>query len=160
MVILINVAYSKLPAINIHGFVFASGDLITGVIYIVRDFAQRAIGQKVIWAMLAASLISYTMSAAAVATASVIAFATAETLDWLIYTFTKKPLSQRLLWSSIISTPVDSLVFLACIHLLNPSDMLAMTLSKWLGVMLVWWLWKARQAHNAAASLALNNSAS
>jgi queuosine precursor transporter len=160
MVILINVAYSKLPVINIDGFAFASGDLITGIIYIVRDFAQRAIGQRVIWAMLAASLISYTLSAADVAIASVIAFATAETLDWLIYTFTKKPLSQRLLWSSIISTPVDSLVFLYCVHMLNPGDMIAMTISKWAGVMLIWWLWKIGSKKSTERLTACNNSAS
>ena len=160
MVILINVAYSKLPAIHIYGLIFASGDLITGIIYVVRDFAQRAIGQRVIWAMLAASLISYAMSAAAVATASVIAFATAESLDWLIYSLTKKPLSQRLLWSSLISTPVDSLVFLSCIHSLNIRDMVLMTASKWLGVILIWWLWKAQQKSANYEQLTRDYSAS
>ena len=79
MVLLINAAYSSLPTLHYHNISFASADIIAGIIYIVRDFAQRAIGQKVILAMIAASIISYTMSAASIATASVLAFAAAET---------------------------------------------------------------------------------
>ena len=160
MVLLINAAFSTLPIWHINSWSFASADIIAGIIYIVRDFAQRAIGQKVIFAMIAASIISYSMSAAAIATASVLAFATAETLDWLIYTFTKKPLSQRLLLSSVISTPVDSLIFLLCIGRLTWADMLTMTISKWLGVLVVWWLWRMRAQAGTKKLFARDNSAS
>jgi len=52
--------------------------------------------------MLCAGIISYFMSAPAVAIASVTAFLISETVDWLVYTVTKKPLSQRILYSSLI----------------------------------------------------------
>ncbi|MGF1461587.1 MAG: VUT family protein [Maricaulaceae bacterium] len=40
------------------------------------------------------------------------AFAISEIVDWAVYTFTKRPLSQRILLSSAFSAPIDSTVFL------------------------------------------------
>lgn len=156
MVIIINIAYSRTPSLSWHGYVFTTGDAITGCIYIVRDFAQRAIGQKVIFAMLAASLLSYFMSASSVALASVAAFVVAESIDWAIYSFTKKPLSQRLLYSSMLSTPIDSLVFLLCINRLRVGDMIVMTAAKWLGVVIIWMIWRSKNNNKSQQTRTFN----
>lgn len=154
MVILINVGYSNLPTLTIFGAPFASGDLITGSIYIVRDFAQRSIGHRILYAMIVASFISYFLSDKSVAIASVAAFTCAESLDWLIFTLNRSSFSRRLLLSSLISTPVDSLVFLTCIQHFRWSDFILMTASKWLGVILVWIAWRLRSKQNNKSSRA------
>ena len=46
-----------------------------------------------------------------VAMASSIAFGVSEFLDWLVYTMTKKDLIFRITVSNLISTPVDSILF-------------------------------------------------
>ena len=47
-----------------------------------------------------------------IALASATAFAISETVDWLLFTFTKYRLSTRILLSSVIAAPVDTTVFL------------------------------------------------
>ena len=44
--------------------------------------------------------------------ASAAAFAVGELGDWAVYTFTRRPFSQRILISSLIGAPLDSIVFL------------------------------------------------
>ena len=116
--------------------------MCVGMIYIFRDFAQREIKHYVIFAMLVAGVLSYVLADQAVAYARVSAFLIGETIDWLIFTFTRKPLSQRLLWSSTASAPIDSYVFLALLGRVNWVAMSVMTVAKFLGVILVWVMWK------------------
>jgi queuosine precursor transporter len=151
-IIVINTSYSYFPYINIADTPFSSGDMLVGAIYVFRDFAQREIKHYVILAMLFGVVISYLFADKTMAIASVCAFAVAETIDWAIFTFTGKPLSQRLLWSSAISAPVDSIVFLAIYGPFNLAGILVLCASKTLGVLLVWKIWQWRQAKSLALS--------
>lgn len=144
-IIIINSVYSWFPFMNIAGAPFSSGDMLVGAIYIFRDFAQREIKHYVIFAMLFGALISYLFADKSMAIASVCAFSVAETIDWAIFTYTGKPLSQRLLWSSSLSGPVDSIIFLAIYGPLNLAGVLVLCASKTLGVLLVWVIWKFNQ---------------
>tara|TARA_R110000822_G_scaffold65505_2_gene160285 strand:- start:75 stop:452 length:378 start_codon:yes stop_codon:yes gene_type:complete len=117
---------------------FPPMSLAVGLIFVARDFAQREIGHKVIGAMIVAGAISYFMADPYVAIASVAAFAISEAADWGIYTFTKKPFKQRILLSSLVSTPLDSVVFLAIIGHLSFTGVVLMTLSKMVGAVVVW----------------------
>jgi uncharacterized PurR-regulated membrane protein YhhQ (DUF165 family) len=114
--------------------------LAVGLVFVLRDFAQREIGHKVWFAMGAAGILSYLMADPFVALASIVAFVISEAADWAIYTYTKKPFAQRILISSLVSTPLDSAVFLGVIGHLSWSGVIAMTLSKMIGALVVWQL--------------------
>ena len=144
-IILVNTTYQYFPFMTIAHAPFSTGDVMVGAIYILRDFAQREIKHYVIFAMLIGVTISYCFADKTMAIASVCAFTVAETIDWLIFTFTGKPLSQRLILSSTISAPADTLVFLAIYGPLNLAGFFVLTSSKALGVLLVWWVWRKRQ---------------
>lgn len=141
-IVILNCLYSYLPMISFYNQLFTPADMIVGAVYIFRDFAQREIKHKVIFAMLIGAVLSYLMASKDVAYASVCAFAVGETIDWLVYTFTKKPLSQRLIWSSVISVPLDSYVFMMMINGMLFLEFALMNVSKFAGVLLVWLLWK------------------
>jgi uncharacterized PurR-regulated membrane protein YhhQ (DUF165 family) len=74
-----------------------------------------------------------------VAVASVVAFAISELVDWSVYTFTKRPLKDRILLSSALGTPVDSAVFLLILGFFSPLGFLLMTVAKMLSALIVWW---------------------
>lgn len=158
-IIAVNSTYIYFPFVTVFHTAFSSGDIVVGAIYIFRDFAQREIKHYVILAMIVGVIISYSFADKTMAVASVCAFTVAETIDWAIFTFTGKPLSQRLLLSSAISAPADSFVFLAIYGPLNVAGVLVLTLSKVSGVLLVWYVWKKRQPKSAAVSDADNNQA-
>lgn len=143
-IIVINSAYSYFPFTTIAGAPFSTGDIVVGMIYIFRDFAQREIKHYVILAMLFGAGVSYVFADKTMAIASVAAFSVAETIDWAIFTFTKKPLSQRLFWSAAISAPIDSFIFLSIYGPLNLAGILVLCVSKTLGVALVWLVWRRR----------------
>jgi len=159
-IIVVNTTYIYFPYMTIAHAPFSTGDLLVGAIYIFRDFAQREIKHYVILAMILGVVISYCFADKSMAIASVCAFAVAETIDWVIFTFTGKPLSQRLLLSSAISAPADSFVFLAIYGPLNIAGILVLTSSKVLGVLLVWYVWRKRQSVVVAPTLCASPSLS
>ncbi len=144
-IVLLNCLFVKLPGISAFGQAFSPADAVVGIIYIVRDFAQREIKHYIFLAMLIGSVISYSLADPVIALASVSAFVSGEVCDWGIFTFTQKPLSERLLLSSIISSPIDSIVFLSVAHRLHFLPFTVMTVGKIIGVMLLWLLWQQRQ---------------
>lgn len=137
-VVLINTLFVYMPTSTVYGHEFTYADFFVGGIYVVRDLAQRAIGHKVIFAMALAAVLTYLFADEQIAMASLSAFAIGEIVDWAIYTYTKKPLSQRILWSACISSPVDSAIFLAMVHRLAPFEFGLMTAVKILGAVVIW----------------------
>ena len=118
--------------------------LVVGLIFIARDFAQRVIGHWVLAAMLVAGVLSYFLADPFVAYASVAAFAINELADWLVYSFTKRSFAQRILFSSVLATPLDTIVFLGIMGWLSAPAVLAMTASKLVGAVMVWYLVRNR----------------
>lgn len=139
-VVLINVLFDIMPRSYFFGHEFTYADLAVGGIYVVRDLAQRTIGHKVIYAMILAAILCYVLANEQIAMASLSAFAIGEIADWAIYTYTKKPLSQRILLSASISSPIDSAIFLGMLGHLAPFEFALMTAVKILGAIFVWWL--------------------
>ncbi len=86
--------------------------VVTGMVFVVRDFVQREMGHRVLILMALAIAWSFYYSWAVIALASAIAFAISESADWLIFTFTKYRLSTRILLSSALAAPIDTTVFL------------------------------------------------
>lgn len=149
LIVLINVGFSYLPAVHVGQQEILLADFLVGWVYLFRDFAQREIGHWVILAMVVGALISFWLADPVIARASVLAFVTAEVIDWLIFTFTGKPLSQRLLYSAALSAPVDTLVFLYYAHLLSPLEFAVMTVVKCGGVVCLWQYWRIRTARKS-----------
>ena len=148
-IIVLNILYSYLPPLFLLGELFSPAHIIVGGVYIFRDFAQREIQHYVLVAMLIGAIFSYLLSAPSIAVASFVSFIVAETIEWLIFTWTKKPLSQRLLWSASISVPIDSIVFLSMIYNLNTISFSVQTASKMIGVLLLWGLWQYRKVNKS-----------
>ena len=138
LIVLVNWLFTVTPLVPILGTMFPPVSLLVGLIFVLRDFAQKEIGHRVIIAMLVGAVLSYFMSDPYVAIASLVAFLISESADWAIYTWTKKPLAQRILISSVISTPIDSAVFLAIIGHFSILAVVLMTLSKMIGALVVW----------------------
>ena len=139
-IVLVNYLFAYVPSFKIWGQLVTPVDIIVGAVYILRDMAQREIKRYVIIAMLIATYISYLMADKSFAFASAAAFFVGEMIDWAIYSYTKKPLSERLLWSSAISAPIDSAVFLYLINELNWLGFGLLNLSKLLGILLIWYI--------------------
>ena len=144
MVTFINIGFSLLPVYSVFKQEVSLMDVVAGVIYLVRDFAQQELGHFIFIAMITGGILSYYLASPQIAIASVSAFAVGELIDWLIFTYTKKPLKDRLLLSACISTPFDTLVFLFGISRLNILAFSVMSVGKFLGVLGIWWMWYRR----------------
>jgi uncharacterized PurR-regulated membrane protein YhhQ (DUF165 family) len=82
------------------------------MVFVVRDFVQREMGHRVLILMALAIAWSFYYSWPVIALASATAFAISESVDWLLFTFTKYRLSTRILLSSAVAAPIDTTVFL------------------------------------------------
>lgn len=139
LIVAVNYGFSVAPLVPTPwGEMFPPMSLAVGFVFVARDFAQREVGHGVLLAMAAGGALSWFMADPFIAIASVTAFAISETADWAIYTWTRKPFAQRVLISSAVSTPVDSAVFLAIIGHLSFTGVLAMTVAKMLGALIIW----------------------
>lgn len=146
LIVAVNYGFSVVPLVPVGGEMWPPMSLTVGLVFVVRDFAQRQIGHNVWFAMLLAGALSYLTADPYVAVASVAAFAVSEAADWAVYSFTKKPFAQRVLWSSVVSTPIDSAVFLYLIGHLSWVGVLLMTLSKLVGAGVVYALIQRKEA--------------
>ena len=142
-VVLVNVGFSYVPLIPTAIGVFSPMAVVVGAIFVLRDFAQRRAGHGVLVAMVIATLFSYILADPYVATASALAFASSEVVDYLIYTFTKRPFRERVLISSLVSAPVDTAVFLFGIGVLETGTFVLMVLSKFVAAGVVWIRYKS-----------------
>lgn len=146
LIVAVNYGFTVVPLVPTPwGDMFPPMSLAVGLTFVVRDFAQREIGHKVIAAMLVGGALSYFMADPYVALASVTAFLVAETADWAVYTWTRRPFAQRVLLSSLIGTPIDSAIFLAMIGHFGWSGVALMTASKIIGALAVWLLIRRRE---------------
>lgn len=146
-VVLVNFAFDKVPLLSLPGGeMWSPVSLIVGFTFVIRDYAQREIGHYVLLAMLTGGVISGLMASPAIALASVCAFLTGELVDWAVYTFTGRPFSQRVLLSSALSTPLDTVVFLGMIGLFSVPSLIMMTLSKMVGAIIVYNIARRRES--------------
>ena len=147
LIVAVNYGFTVAPLVALPGGeMWPPISLAVGFVFVSRDYAQREIGHRVIIAMLAAGVLSYFMAGPFVAVASVAAFLISEFADWAVYSFTGRSFAQRVLLSSAVGTPMDSAVFLALIGQFSGVGVLAMTASKMLGALLVWWMIRRREA--------------
>ena len=130
LILLINLGFEYIPLIDLGFGLFSPLAVVAGAVFVARDYAQRSVGHGVLLAMTLGCALSFFMASPEIALASLSAFAISEFTDWLIFTTTNKPFYKRILISSVISTPIDSLVFLYLIDTLTIATFVLMVLSK------------------------------
>jgi len=94
----INWSFTWAPMVELPGlaaWAFNPVTIVTGLVLVVRDFAQREIGHEVLIAMAIALFLTFVTSGGALALASGAAFLISELVDWAMFTFTKYKLSTR-----------------------------------------------------------------
>jgi len=139
-VVIANIGFTYLPMIPLpYGGMLAPMSFLVGFVFVFRDYAQREIGHKVLLFMAIGVVASYILADPFVAVASAVAFALSEAIDWAIYTVYRKPLKDRILVSSAVSTPVDSAVFMLMLGFFSWYGLLIMVASKMVGAGVVWW---------------------
>jgi len=117
---LVNWSFAHVPSYPVYGGEWNPMVIVTGLILVVRDLAQREIGHTIFLPLCIGLAISFVMAPPEIAAASALAFGVSESIDWAIFTFTKRPLSRRILWSVSASAPVDSAVFLVVASMAVP----------------------------------------
>lgn len=152
---LINWSFAVVPTIPLpDGGNWPPLAIITGLVLVVRDFAQREIGHRIWIALLIASILSFLTSSPNIAIASTLAFVVSEIIDWALFTYAKKPLSVRVLLSSIFSAPIDTILFwyLASLTVkgaFQPLTIITAIVSKLIGAYIVYLIIKKRESKNA-----------
>lgn len=144
-IVFVNYLFSVIPLVDFFGEKWPPTSLACGLVFVVRDFAQREIGHKVLFAMFLGGIISWFMASPYIAVASVVAFGISELVDWATYTFTGYDFSRRVLLSSTISTPIDSIVFLHMIGHLSVTAVVIMTVSKMVGAFVIFFVLKTKK---------------
>jgi len=159
MIPLLNWAFSWAPVWELPGgggwTPFA---ILPGLVLVLRDFAQREIGNKVLILLVVGTVLSYFLAAPEIALASGLAFLVSEFIDWAVYTLTKKPLSQRIFYSSLIAAPIDSVIFFVGADVVVPGiltvgSVLASVLSKLVAALFVAWLVSRREKNGSEAKI-------
>lgn len=144
-VVLVNILFSYVPMIATPLGLLSPVAILVGTVFIFRDYAQRATGHLVLVAMVAATIISYMMADPFVAVASALAFASSEIVDWILFTVTKKPFGERVFISSLVATPVDTVVFLLWINDLSLGTFVLMVISKMIASAVLWAMYRDRE---------------
>jgi uncharacterized PurR-regulated membrane protein YhhQ (DUF165 family) len=132
------------------GWAFNPVTIVTGLVLVVRDFAQREIGHEVLIAMAVALILTALAAGPELALASGAAFAISEMVDWAIFTFTKYRLSTRVLLSSALAAPLDTTLFLYGASMIRDGQLTVpnVTMSiigKMLGALVIWWFVRQRE---------------
>lgn len=148
---LVNWSFAHVPTVAMpDGGAWSPMAIVTGLILVVRDVAQREVGHAIALPWVIGIAVSFAMAPPEIALASAAAFAISEFIDWAVFTITKRPLSQRILLSSGLSAPVDSAVFLLGANLAMPGIFSWLTLatsiaSKLSGTFVVYLLVRRRE---------------
>lgn len=110
-IVLANILVNALGIVTVLGLTFPAGAVAIGLTFSTRDLVQERYGKFGCWAwMLVAVVITFAFNRQ-LAIASVCAFVVAELADWAIYTYSRGNIEKRLILSNLVSTPLDSLVF-------------------------------------------------
>ena len=145
MVVFVNLGFSYLPTLSTPLGPIPAMALFVGLVFVLRDYAQRAAGHHVLWAILVACGISWVLGDPVVVYASVASFAVSEMLDYAIFTITKKPFHQRVAISSLIAVPVDSALFLTLIGYASWCSIIAMSVSKFAASAVLYVIYEGRK---------------
>ena len=148
----INWSFTWAPMVELPGlaaWAFNPVTVVTGLVLVARDFAQREIGHEVLIAMAIALFLTYVTSGGALALASGVAFLISELVDYALFTLTKYKLSTRVLLSSALAAPIDTTAFLYGASFIRDAQLTVPNVvmsvgGKMFGAVIIWWLIKQR----------------
>ena len=132
-----NLVVNYFGIVNWFGLIFPAGAIFIGLTFSLRDFTQRYWGNKKIWYFILISAIVTLYMNWKIAVASVVAFLVSESVDWLVFTITKKPLHHRIWISNLFSTPIDSILFVVIAFGWNWEAIYGQSIIKYLSGLLV-----------------------
>ncbi|MEV5931892.1 VUT family protein [Streptomyces sp. NPDC052079] len=110
-----NLAVTHFGAVPVGlNYVAPAGVYLVGLALVLRDLAREATGRGAILAAIAVgTVLSYLLADPSLATASAVAFAVAETMDFVVYEpLRKRGLLVAILASNIVGLLADSFLFL------------------------------------------------
>lgn len=136
----------------IEGWAFNPVTIITGLVFVVRDFAQREIQHKILFAMGIALVLTVILAGPRLALASGTAFAISEIIDWALFSFTRMRMSSRVLISSLFSTPIDTTVFLVGAGFFTLANAIMSVTGKMIGAVIVAGAVRRRENREALAA--------
>lgn len=114
-IVVANIATSYFGLVPIgFGLVVSAGSFAAGAALVLRDGVQ-VYGDRlyVLGAILAGAVLSFIMASPGIALASCVAFLVSELVDWGVFTpIRRKSLARAVVVSSIVSAPVDTVLFL------------------------------------------------
>lgn len=105
---------SQFGLVSVVGLTVTAGTFAAGLALVFRDGVQVTLGRWVVLAAIAAgAILSSITSSPALAVASGIAFAASELVDFAVFTpLLKRSLPLAVITSSVVSAPVDTVLFL------------------------------------------------
>jgi uncharacterized PurR-regulated membrane protein YhhQ (DUF165 family) len=127
--VLVNAMFVYLPPFQVAGVFLTWGSFVVGGTFILRDYAQREIGHRVLLATLIGTAITALMSPG-LALASGAAFLFSELLDWAVFSRWVGSFRSRVIASSLVGAPVDSALFMVLAGFFSWPGVVVMTLSK------------------------------
>lgn len=136
------------------GWAFNPVTIVTGLVLVVRDFAQREVNHYVLIAMAIALVLTAFAAGPELALASGGAFAISELVDWALFTFSKYKLSTRVLLSSALAAPLDTTLFLYGAEMIRDNmltgpNITMSIIGKMLGAIVIWWFIRRRFENTA-----------
>lgn len=155
---IVNLSFVYVPVVPLaDGGNWSPMAVVTGLVLVFRDFAQREIGHYIFIPLLIGVALSYVTAGPEIAMASGIAFFISEIADWAVYSLTKKPLSQRIMISSLVGAPIDTTIFLLGANHIVPGifslgTLVTSIVSKLLGAYVVYRLLKRRERRMAPSA--------
>lgn len=134
-------AYIGVMKIPFTEYVFHPLAFLVGFWLVLRDFAHRELGDRLIFVPVAVGVVlSFMTSDPRIAMASAIAFLVSEIADYSIFKWYRKPLRHRIVASSAASVPIDSVIFSGIafgIASINPVTFVIMLAAKMSGAIVV-----------------------
>lgn len=128
-VVVVNAVFLAVPPFTVGGVLLSLGSFVVGGTFILRDFAQREVGHRVLWATLVGTGLTALMSPG-LAFASGAAFLASELIDWAVFSRWPGSFRSRVVASSLAGTPLDSIVFMGLAGFFSWPGVAVMTASK------------------------------
>lgn len=118
-------------------FLIPAGAVWIGLTFSMRDLTQKCWGKYKVWIFMILSTLITAAFNPNVALASCTAFLIGETVDWGVFTYTKKSLKWRLIVSNLFSTPIDTAIFVTWVFGFNMNAILCQFVIKYLSGLLI-----------------------
>ena len=141
--VIVNALFIYVPPFPVLGVTVTLGSFLVGGTFMLRDFAQREIGHKVVVATVVGAIVTAFMSAQ-LALASGVAFLLSELADWAVFSRWPGSFRSRVIASSAIGAPLDSILFTALAGFFSWPVVAVMTASKLVALLVL--IPKARKA--------------